>query len=253
MLSAHRLNSAVTSWILPSFFFCLFSPIYIRMNSLAVDIGINSNETSVWCHWKCYFHRIGRKSPALRIASEPTREMGFSEADNKGVSVLNVPCIYHPTATLRLCLHKHNLCQLSSQSDRLLKECRFMQMRLLLGLRWWNRGNGRGMRLNRAVGSGGTFSTHNALWCLFTHCGGLWVVRGKASHLLSLFCKAFRGHCGVSRWWHPHVYRQHIFESVVQTHELNCCFCRHFQNVLFFFFSFYLLAKTWFNSTSKYS
>lgn len=46
---------------------------------------------------------------------------------------------------------------------------------------------GRGMRLKRAMGSGRTFSTHNALWCLFTHCDGLWVVRGKASRLLNIF------------------------------------------------------------------
>lgn len=37
------------------------------------------------------------------------------------------------------------------------------------------------MRLKRAMGSGRKFSTHNALWCLFTHCGELWVVRGKVS------------------------------------------------------------------------
>lgn len=43
---------------------------------------------------------------------------------------------------------------------------------------------GRGMRLKRAMGSGRKFSTHNALWCLFTHCGELWVVCGKVSRLL---------------------------------------------------------------------
>lgn len=36
---------------------------------------------------KGYFRWIGR-SPGWWIASEPTRQMGFSEADNKGVSGL---------------------------------------------------------------------------------------------------------------------------------------------------------------------
>lgn len=53
---------------------------------------------------------------------------------------------------------------------------------------------GRGMRLKRATGSGRALSTHNALWCLFTHCGGLWDVRGEASHIsLSIFCRVYRG------------------------------------------------------------
>lgn len=201
------------------------------------------------------FTGLEEKAPLCGLHQNPHGRWDFQRPIIKGFQCWTSPVFTISLLALRLCLHKHNLCQLSSQSDRLLKECRFMQMRLLLGLRCWNRGNGRGMRLNRAVGSGGTFSTHNALWCLFTHCGGLWVVRGKASHLLSLFCKAFRGHCGVSRWWHPHVYRQHIFESVVQTHVLNCCFRWHFQKCSFyyFFFHFILLAKTWFNSTSKYS
>lgn len=36
---------------------------------------------------KGYFHIIER-SPSLQIASEPARQMGFSEDDNKGVSGL---------------------------------------------------------------------------------------------------------------------------------------------------------------------
>lgn len=43
----------------------------------------------------------------------------------------------------------------------------------------------RGMRLKRAMGAGRKLSTHNALWCLFTLCGELWVVRGKESGLLN--------------------------------------------------------------------
>lgn len=143
------------------------------------------------------------EAPVCRTYQNPHWQMEFSEADNKGVSVIEGTFSVFTISqrAVRLCLHKHNLCQLSSQSDGLLKGTgRYADL-----CKWGCHGvcggetvvTGRGMRLKRAMGSGRTFSTHNALWCLFTHRGGFWVVRGKASHLLSLFCKAFHGHCGV--------------------------------------------------------
>lgn len=52
---------------------------------------------------------------------------------------------------------------------------------------------GRGMRLKRTVGSGRKFfSTHNALWCLFTYYGELWFMWSKDESLNNFWYEASR-------------------------------------------------------------
>lgn len=142
-----------------------------------------------------------------QIASVATWEMGFSEADNKGVSGLHLwkeRPLYLPSnrepldsAYISETFASSAVSQMDFFFFFLLKECRFMQMKSLRGFCVGETVvTRRGMRLKRATGSGRTFPTHNALWCLFTGCGGLWVVWGKIGRLLSFFCKAFHGHRG---------------------------------------------------------
>lgn len=175
-------------------------------------IHVNSDETAWWCHWKEKVIFTGLEEAWLcTLHHIPHGRWDFQNQIIKGLRVVLIKerPLYLPSNWEQLDFAYISATFASSAASQ--TDVRGTGWYADL-CKWSCHGvcggetvaTGRGMRLKRAMGSRRTFSTHNSLWCLFTHCGGLWVVWGKARHLLSLFCKACHGHCGIS-WWHPDI------------------------------------------------